>query len=158
MYRFVSGDLRASTDEQDHVVAGPWWIELTPCVRAKFVGLKIDPYVCVPELDWKRRLGSEFWYAAKDQDVGPLKVGPLKAVLNEYDRAVAEGKAAAPVPWYHDVAQQSDHKDSLYHLLQLRADHTADNTWCVLAPEGNTSDTLDYRMAWHLWTVLEVGR
>ena len=103
-------------------------------------------------MDWKRRWGLEFWYFAEEQNA------PLKTVLKKYEKAVEDGQAADAVPWYQeDRLGPSDHKDSLYYLLAFRADNTVDNTWRVLAPKGNTCDELDYRMAWHLWTVLEVG-
>jgi hypothetical protein len=114
-------------------------------------------------LDWKSRFRLDLWYgrsASLTERLERFKAAAFK------DSAGA--KAVRPRVWYAAYAQQesstsgSEHQeieqqDVLFELLSLYADeHLLSDSMCaVVAPEANTPDHCDYRMSWHLYSVLE---
>ena len=120
-----------------------------------------SPEVFVPErLDWKRAFGLHLWYAsAFDAD--------LSDGLQRFQDALSSAHAPAlPVPWYQEASLStaearrwhtpSQTLDTLYLLLNLYAD-TAVSLERVLDPSTFGPTPLDFRLPWHLYTILALA-
>ncbi|CED83918.1 Nuclear pore complex, Nup98 component (sc Nup145/Nup100/Nup116) [Phaffia rhodozyma] len=111
-------------------------------------------------LDWKRALGLHIWYGSSyDLD--------LSDGLRRYQHALTTSVApAAPLPWYEErpslVKNLTKWKtpqgisDALFLLINLYAD-TATPMEDVLDPSAFGPTPLDYRLPWHLYTVLALA-
>lgn len=120
-----------------------------------------SPEMFVPErLDWKRAFGLHLWYgSAFDAD--------LSDGLQRFQDALASAHAPAlPVPWYQEASlstaearrwhMPSQTLDTLYLLLNLYAD-TATSLERVLDPSTFGPTPLDFRLSWHLYTILALA-
>ncbi|KAG5463305.1 MAG: nuclear protein 96-domain-containing protein, partial [Olpidium bornovanus] len=113
-------------------------------------------------LDWKRAFGLELWYGQYRHD------GVRECVL-EFDSSWTDSVSAAPalrvappVPWYVEEAGTNNldgpavvrmPRDAPWELLQLysQPERPLD---LVCQPAGFSSDLMDYRMPWLLYTKL----
>ncbi|XP_069496441.1 nuclear pore complex protein Nup98-Nup96 isoform X2 [Ambystoma mexicanum] len=119
--------------------------------------------VCA-QLDWKRCLAVHLWYML------PPTASVAKA-LSIYEEAFQDPKegetyACSPLPpyledsgicmeeEYEDESERRPLRDVCFHLLKLYSDRHYD-LYQLLDPSSVTSDPLDYRISWHLWTVLQ---
>uniref|UniRef100_A0A8C7HUD4 Nuclear pore complex protein Nup98-Nup96 n=1 Tax=Oncorhynchus kisutch TaxID=8019 RepID=A0A8C7HUD4_ONCKI len=113
------------------------------------------------ELDWKRCMAVHLWYMLPP-------TASIAEALVKYEVAFqgsAEGQkyACAPLPPYLDQSDQPDMEeeeskrplyDICFHLLKLYSDRHY-SLQQLLDPLAVTWDRLDYRLSWHLWSVLQ---
>ncbi|KAL0994355.1 hypothetical protein UPYG_G00121060 [Umbra pygmaea] len=113
------------------------------------------------ELDWKRCVAVHLWYMLPP-------TASIADALAKYEAAfqgTAEGQkyACAPVPPYLDQSDQLDVEeeeaerplyDICFHLLKLYSDRHY-SLQQLLDPLTVTWERLDYRLSWHLWSVLQ---
>uniref|UniRef100_A0A8C7S657 Nuclear pore complex protein Nup98-Nup96 n=1 Tax=Oncorhynchus mykiss TaxID=8022 RepID=A0A8C7S657_ONCMY len=113
------------------------------------------------ELDWKRCMAVHLWYMLPP-------TASIAEALVKYEAAFqgsAEGQkyACAPLPPYLDQSDQPDMEeeeskrplyDICFHLLKLYSDRHY-SLQQLLDPLAVTWDRLDYRLSWHLWSVLQ---
>lgn len=124
-------------------------------------GVDSAPEVFIPErLDWKRAFGLHLWYgSAFDAD--------LADGLQRYQDALSSTHAPAlPIPWYQESSLStaearrwdtpSHTLDALFLLLNLYAD-TATSLELVLNPSTYGPTPLDFRLPWHLYTILALA-
>uniref|UniRef100_A0A4W5NAA1 Nuclear pore complex protein Nup98-Nup96 n=1 Tax=Hucho hucho TaxID=62062 RepID=A0A4W5NAA1_9TELE len=113
------------------------------------------------ELDWKRCVAVHLWYMLPP-------TASIAEALAKYEAAFqgsAEGQkyACAPLPPYLDQSVQPDMEeeeskrplyDICFHLLKLYSDRHY-SLQQLLDPLAVTWERLDYRLSWHLWSVLQ---
>uniref|UniRef100_A0A8C7JX49 Nuclear pore complex protein Nup98-Nup96 n=1 Tax=Oncorhynchus kisutch TaxID=8019 RepID=A0A8C7JX49_ONCKI len=113
------------------------------------------------ELDWKRCVAVHLWYMLPP-------TASIADALAKYEAAFqgsAEGQkyACAPLPPYLDQSvpldmDEEESKRPLYdicfHLLKLYSDRHY-SLQELLDPLTVTWERLDYRLSWHLWSVLQ---
>ncbi|XP_019903834.2 nuclear pore complex protein Nup98-Nup96 isoform X2 [Esox lucius] len=114
------------------------------------------------ELDWKRCLAVHLWYMLPP-------TASIADALAKYEVAFQgtdEGQkyACAPLPPYLDQSEQLDMEeededkrplyDICFHLLKLYSDRHY-SLQQLLDPLTVTHERLDYRLSWHLWSVLQ---
>ncbi|XP_055728255.1 nuclear pore complex protein Nup98-Nup96-like isoform X1 [Salvelinus fontinalis] len=113
------------------------------------------------ELDWKRCVAVHLWYMLPP-------TASIADALAKYEAAFqgsAEGQkyACAPLPPYLDQSDRLDMEeeeskrplyDICFHLLKLYSDRHY-SLQELLDPLTVTWDRLDYRLSWHLWSVLQ---
>uniref|UniRef100_A0A8C7SQM7 Nuclear pore complex protein Nup98-Nup96 n=1 Tax=Oncorhynchus mykiss TaxID=8022 RepID=A0A8C7SQM7_ONCMY len=113
------------------------------------------------ELDWKRCVAVHLWYMLPP-------TASIADALAKYEAAFqgsAEGQkyACAPLPPYLDQSvpldmEEEESKRPLYdicfHLLKLYSDRHY-SLQELLDPLTVTWERLDYRLSWHLWSVLQ---
>ncbi|KAM9498568.1 nuclear pore complex protein Nup98-Nup96-like isoform 8-T12 [Salvelinus alpinus] len=113
------------------------------------------------ELDWKRCMAVHLWYMLPP-------TASIAEALAKYEAAFqgsAEGQkyACAPLPPYLDQSDQPDMEeeeskrplyDICFHLLKLYSDRHY-SLQQLLDPLAVTWECLDYRLSWHLWSVLQ---
>lgn len=122
-----------------------------------------DPKETVPDvaiaggLDWKRAFGLHLWYgSAFDAD--------LADGLRRYEHALGSAHPPAfPLPWYRERPSLmkdairwttvSQPEDALFLLLSLFA-NTATPLEAALAPANFGPSPLDFRLPWHIYTIL----
>ncbi len=126
-------------------------------------GDKFDgaPAVHVSEgLDWKRAFGLQLWY-------GTFQSSVVTAVERYEAAAQADGQVAAPFPAYIEKPATSTSKlttvwapsqgeapaDPLFELLKVFTSPTHPLERALL-PRNFGSSPVDYRMSWHLYTLL----
>lgn len=101
-------------------------------------------------LDWLRCFGLRLWYATLDEQ-------GISDAVDAYDSAHSDenGKyeptASAPVADHH--TKKSSSPDALYSLIKLFIDpaYTLEK---ALEPIGFTSSKQDWRLSWHVYTIL----
>ena len=111
----------------------------------------------VEGLDWKRTFGLALWYGE-----GSEGGEGYEPALHQYEQSMGRDGAALPLPWYKEGPQQGDtsspindaldEADALLELLRLAAakiplEH-------AIYPRAFSPSRLDYRMPWHLYTLL----
>lgn len=109
-------------------------------------------------LDWKRAFGLHLWYGASfDSD--------LSDGLRRYSHALSTSHAPAPpMPWYVErpslakdltrwAMPVAGAQDALFLLLSLAVD-SATPLEAALDPSAFGPSPLDFRLPWHLYTVL----
>jgi nuclear pore complex protein Nup98-Nup96 len=111
-------------------------------------------------LDWKRAFGLHFWFAA------PFEAGLAEGLRRYEDALQTQHAPASPLPWYLErpsLAKDSTRwqtprgtQDALFLLLNLQAD-TATPLESALNPSTFGPTPLDYRLPWHLYTVLALA-
>jgi nuclear pore complex protein Nup98-Nup96 len=135
-----------------------------------------DPFLRVEKvdiskgLDWKRIFALHLWYTCRMED-------PVTMAVELYDETASERAAAArgasaddedvvvtwvnPPPWYHKSSDPESRTgshigDPLLHLLRLFQDkeYLLSDT---LAPLCYSRHPLDYRLPWHLFTILKTS-
>uniref|UniRef100_A0A673ZEP6 Nuclear pore complex protein Nup98-Nup96 n=1 Tax=Salmo trutta TaxID=8032 RepID=A0A673ZEP6_SALTR len=113
------------------------------------------------ELDWKRCMAVHLWYMLPP-------TASIAEALAKYEAAFqgsAEGQkyACAPLPPYLNQSDQPDMEeeeskrtlyDICFHLLKLYSDRHY-SLQQLLDPLAVTWKRLDYRLSWHLWSVLQ---
>uniref|UniRef100_A0A4W5LLJ3 Nuclear pore complex protein Nup98-Nup96 n=1 Tax=Hucho hucho TaxID=62062 RepID=A0A4W5LLJ3_9TELE len=113
------------------------------------------------ELDWKRCVAVHLWYMLPP-------TASIADALAKYEAAFqgsAEGQkyACAPLPPYLDQSDPLDMDeeeskrplyDICFHLLKLYSDRHY-SLQELLDPLTVTWERLDYRLSWHLWSVLQ---
>ncbi|CAB1316396.1 unnamed protein product [Coregonus sp. 'balchen'] len=113
------------------------------------------------ELDWKRCVAVHLWYVLPP-------TASIADALAKYEAAFqgsAKGQkyACAPLPPYLDQSDQLDMEeeeskrplyDICFHLLKLYSDRHY-SLQQLLDPLTVTWKRLDYRLSWHLWSVLQ---
>lgn len=120
--------------------------------------------VCA-QLDWKRCLAVHLWYMLPP-------TASVAAALKMYEEAFqdpleGEKYACSPLPPYledsgvsmeeefvEEERERRPLRDVCFHLLKLYSDRHYE-LYQLLDPSSVTSDPLDYRLSWHLWTVLQ---
>lgn len=120
-----------------------------------------SPEIMIAEgLDWKRALGLHLWYGSSfDMD--------LSDGLSRYQHALSTSSSpAAPLPWYQERPALVKNKsrwttpegtfDALFLLINLYAD-TATPLEDVLNPSAYAPTPLDFRLPWHIYTVLALA-
>lgn len=126
-------------------------------------GRRMDPAdtsktIFLPEgLDWKRVLGLHVWYAHWQ--------APLRRSLDTYIEAIqSDTRTARPLPWYKErpselagklqwIVPDDSIRDILFELTALHEDqfHELET---VLLPRTFSPSPLDYRLSWHLYSIL----
>uniref|UniRef100_A0A8C4R700 Nuclear pore complex protein Nup98-Nup96 n=1 Tax=Eptatretus burgeri TaxID=7764 RepID=A0A8C4R700_EPTBU len=116
-------------------------------------------------LDWKRAFAAHLWYVLSP-------VASITDALQLYEKAFqgeedCEQYAPPPLPpyveqgFYHHSCDDSSAnepgppvRDACFLLLKLYSDWHYDLQQ-LCDPSSITADPLDYRLSWHLWTVLQ---
>ncbi|GAB00010.1 uncharacterized protein L969DRAFT_96624 [Mixia osmundae IAM 14324] len=104
-------------------------------------------------LDWKRAFGLHLWYGPQHDAIA--------SVLQRYHAASKDVPGVQPpVPWFAECepGRESDiqvapQADMLFRLIQLYVSPVQDLE-SVLLPQGITPSAADYRLSWHLYTLL----
>ncbi|KAK9829955.1 hypothetical protein WJX72_008858 [[Myrmecia] bisecta] len=116
----------------------------------------VDGVTADLDLDWRRALGLQLWYAH-----GPT--GSIADAVRTYTQAANLRLAAAPVPLYAEGELDGDQSgraaDINYHLLQLFTRDLDPRDGQALAqllrPAAYTPDPLDYGLGWQVLGVLQ---
>ncbi|XP_019852669.1 PREDICTED: nuclear pore complex protein Nup98-Nup96 isoform X2 [Amphimedon queenslandica] len=105
-------------------------------------------------LNWRESAALHLWYTLAPTD-------SVKDFIEKYDASFKgeDPYSTRPTPLYippSPAGFSSPHEflfDTCYHLINLfnRKDYPLDET---LAPSGSTPYQLDYRLSWHLWSML----
>ncbi|KAI8448843.1 nucleoporin [Phakopsora pachyrhizi] len=125
-------------------------------------GLQADyseDIIITENLDWKRSLGLQFWFAANSSNFW----NSIKA----YEESFRNGESAPPLPWYAGRSAagaatekeaimkwksdpQSPTYDAIFHIIQMFV-YPAYSLETALEPKGFGPSPFDYRMPWHLY-------
>jgi len=125
--------------------------------RAVFHTLAGQLYNVGLRVDWKRAIAMSMWYGVSQNHEIPK-------ILQYYDSLLQEGKVRQPLPSYvseqryptraaHVGFNRGRYKSIIYHLIGLFSNRMY-SMETLLEPLGWTHNILDYRLSWHLCSVL----
>ena len=130
-------------------------VDVVPASKSKDPAERCRDLHVSHSLDWKRAFGLHLWY-------GTPMDGSVVDAIRSYDNAYPT-LAAAPTPWYQNPAAFSGQRwfftpreterDALYELIKLNGDSNIQLEQ-ALSPRSYSASPLDYRLPWHISTIL----
>ncbi|TIA83864.1 hypothetical protein E3P98_00468 [Wallemia ichthyophaga] len=108
------------------------------------------------DLDWLRCFGLRLWYATLDEEGVSEAVSAYDTAHSDEDGRFVPTAAPPIAPHFHVHSHSTSKQepiDALYSLLKLFIDpaYTLEK---ALEPIGFTSSKMDWRVSWHVYTIL----
>lgn len=113
---------------------------------------EVNDVNAIEGLDWKRAFGLTLWYGP-----GSDEVEGYDRSLQQFQKTMGQNGIPLPLPWYRESTSNgnpstSEEFDALFELLRLATAQIPLER--AIYPRAFGSNSLDYRMTWHIYLLL----